>query len=187
MSNENYIVKDEKYKDEKYKDKKNEKNDKSYYNKCDIIKEQFLKDENFKNKKPNIVQINKSLKEILSLFCNIAEDNEIIIDYRYLKLLESIHGLDKDFIIQYVVTIISTVLKKQQHIIVHLCLHSLSLSDLEKNYSFIYKISEVLKTAFPDNLQKCFIYKAPFIFSQFFSIISTFIDKKTLAKLELIA
>ena len=72
MSNENYIIKDEK----------------SYYNKCDIIKEQFLKDENFKNKKPHISQINKSLKEILFLFCNVNEDNEMIIDYRYFKLLE---------------------------------------------------------------------------------------------------
>jgi hypothetical protein len=51
----------------------------------------------------------------------------------------------------------------------------------------MYKISEVLKTSFPDNLEKCFIYKAPFIFSQFFSVISTFVDKKTLSKIELIA
>jgi len=168
MSNENYIIK-------------------SNYNKCDIIKEQFLKDENFKNKKPNIAQINKSLKEILFLFCNANEDNEIIIDYRYLKLLENIITFDTDFIIKYVMSVISTVVKKQAHIIVHLCLHSLSLTDLEKHYSFMYKISDALKTAFPDNLQKCFIYKAPFIFSQFFSVISTFIDKKTLAKVELIA
>ena len=171
MSNENYII----------------KNEKSYYNKCDIIKEQFLKDENFKNKKPNIAQINKSLKEILFLFCNVAEDNEMIIDYRYFKLLESINCLDKDYIIKYVMNHISIILKKQEHFVVHLCLHSLSLTDLEKHYTFMYKISEVLKTSFPDNLERCFIYKAPFIFSQFFSVISTFVDKKTLSKIELIA
>jgi hypothetical protein len=171
MSNENYII----------------KNEKSYYNKCDIIKEHFLKDVNFKNKKPNIAQINKSLKEILFLFCNVNEDNEMIIDYRYFKLLESINGLDKDYIIKYVMNNISIILKKQEHFVVHLCLHSLTLSDLEKHYTFMYKISEMLKTSFPDNLEKCFIYKAPFIFSQFFSVISTFVDKKTLAKVELIA
>jgi len=171
MSNENYIIKDEK----------------SYYNKCDIIKEQFLKDENFKNKKSHITQINKSLKEILFLFCNVNEDNEMIIDYRYFKLLESINCLDKDYIIKYVMNHISLILKNQEHFVVHLCLHSLSLTDLEKHYTFMYKISEMLKTSFPDNLERCFIYKAPFIFSQFFSVISTFVDKKTLAKIELIA
>jgi isopentenyldiphosphate isomerase len=86
----------------------------------------------------------------------------MIIDYRYFKLLESINGLDKDYIIKYVMNHISLILKNQEHFVVHLCLHSLSLSDLEKHYTFMYKISEMLKTSFPDNLEKCFIYKAPF-------------------------
>jgi hypothetical protein len=172
--------------------------EKEQLTKCNIIKEQFLEDENFKNKRMNIYNLNKSLKEILFLFCNSNQDNEIIIDYRYFKLFESIDGFNKDYLIEHVIKIIKDSLMKtkksfntvtnitNEKFVVHLCLHSLSISDLEKYYPFIYKMAELFKVIFPDNLEKCFIYKAPFIFSQFFSIISTFIDKKTTSKIELI-
>ena len=62
--------------------------EKEQLTKCNIIKEQFLEDENFKNKRMNIYNLNKSLKEILFLFCNSNQDNEIIIDYRYFILFE---------------------------------------------------------------------------------------------------
>jgi hypothetical protein len=46
-------------------------------------------------------------------------------------------------------------------------------------------MSEVLKTTFPDKLNICNVYNAPFIFSKVISIIGAFVDKKTQQKMKL--
>ena len=77
-------------------------------------------------------------------------------------------------------------LNVNKQFVVHVCMKSLNLIDIEKNYSFIHKMSEILKTLFPDKLEKCFIYNAPIVFSQLFNMLSVFIDKKTLEKIQII-
>jgi hypothetical protein len=47
-------------------------------------------------------------------------------------------------------------------------------------------MSEVLKTTFPDKLNVCYVYNAPFIFSKVISIVGAFVDKKTQQKIKLI-
>jgi hypothetical protein len=158
----------------------------SSHSNCSSIKDKFLLDDNFKPKN-TFQQSNKTLSELLLGFCHSNEENEIILDCRYFKLIYNLNFTDGDYIIQHVINIIRTTLEKKELFIIHLCLKSLSLTDVDKYYKFICKISEVLKNTFPDKLEKCFIYKAPFIFSQLFSIISAFVDKKTMAKLELVA
>ena len=155
---------------------------------CSIIKDKFLLDDNFKTKK-NAPQhhSNKTLNELLLGFCALNENNEIVLDCRYFKLIYNLNCLDGDAIIKYVINVIQSSLEKRELFIIHACLKSLSLTDIDKHYKFICKISEALKVTFPDKLDKCFIYKAPFIFSQLFTIISVFVDKKTMAKLELVA
>lgn len=150
------------------------------YNKCELIKEHFLKDENFSKKKTMVKRINKSINELLLLLCSYNEDNELIIDCRYLKLLTSINGINTDFIIEHVIHTMQEVATYRKQFVVHLGLHSFGLTDLEKHYSFITKLSNAIKADFPNNLEKCFIYKAPFIISQFTSILSHFIDKRTM-------
>jgi hypothetical protein len=156
------------------------------HNKCSIIKNNFISDENFVSKKYTGLQINKTLNEILLAFCNSNNENEIILDYRYFKVLSNLNCVHGDSIIQHVVDVIKSTLEKKDNFVIHACLKSLSLTDIDKYYQFICKISEILKTTFPDKLDKCFIYKAPFIFSQVFTIISVFVDKKTMAKIELV-
>lgn len=156
------------------------------HNKCSIIKNNFISDENFISKKYTGLQINKTINEILLAFCNSNNENEIILDYRYFKVLSNLNCVHHDSIIQHVIDVIHATLEKRELFIIHVCLKSLSLTDIDKYYQFICKISEILKTTFPDKLEKCFIYKAPFIFSQLFTIISVFVDKKTLAKIELV-
>jgi hypothetical protein len=156
------------------------------HNKCSIIKNNFISDENFVSKKYTGLQINKTLSELLLGFCHSNEDNEILLDCRYFKLIYTLNCIDCDSIIQHVINVIRNTLEKRELFIIHVCLKSLSLTDIDKYYKFICKISEVLKSTFPDKLDKCFIYKAPFIFSQLFSIISVFVDKKTMAKIELV-
>ena len=153
---------------------------------CSSIKDKFLLDDNFKQKKGTLYQTNKTLSELLLGFCHSNEDNEILLDCRYFKLIYNLNCIDCDSIIQHVINVIRNTLEKRELFIIHVCLKSLSLTDMDKYYKFICKLSEVLKSTFPDKLDKCFIYKAPFIFSQLFSIISVFVDKKTMAKIQLV-
>ena len=159
----------------------------SNHHNSSTIKERFLLDDNFKTKKGALQQENKSLNELLLGFCSSNDESEIVLDCRYFKLICSLNYIDYDSIIKYVISVIKTTLEKKELFIVHVCLKSLSLTDMDKHYKFICKISEVLKNTFPDKLDKCLIYKAPFIFSQLFSIISVFVDKKTMSKVELVA
>lgn len=154
---------------------------------CSTIKDKFLLDDTFKPKKSIFHQSNKTLSELLLGFCHSNEDTEILLDCRYFKVIYNLNCIDTDSIIQHVINVILNTLEKRETFIIHVCLKSLSLTDIEKYYKFICKISEVLKITFPDKLDKCFIYKAPFIFSQLFNIISAFVDKKTMGKIELVA
>jgi len=62
----------------------------------------------------------------------------------------------------------------------------LTISDIDQYYSIIREISEIFKMKFPDKLEECFIYNAPFIFTQFIKIVSVFADKKTMNKMKLV-
>jgi hypothetical protein len=66
-------------------------------------------------------------------------------------------------------------------------LKSLTMIELDKHRSYITSISTILKQRYPQRLAKCYVYNAPFIFAQFYSLISTFIDKDTQAKIILVS
>lgn len=127
---------------------------------------------------------NEITQEILDLFCSIKNDNNLHIDYRVFKIVanpntyETIHN--------YVVKKLQTVLEKYELFNIHVNFKTLSLTELDKHYSFINKVCVIFKNEFPDKLDKCSIYNAPFIFSQVFNIISIFIDKKTQSKIQLV-
>ena len=65
-------------------------------------------------------------------------------------------------------------------------LKKITLIDIDKHKEFIQDMSIYLKDKYPDKLTKCYIYNAPFVFSQIFNIVSLFIDKDTQTKIELI-
>lgn len=153
--------------------------------KCTIIKNNFLLDDIFSTNKKN-APVNKNIDDIFNGFCNLNKDNEIIVDFRYFKLLKTQMNVETDFMIQHIINIIKKALIKNKLFVMHVCLKSLSIADADKYYNFICKISEILKNAFPDKLEKCLIYNAPCIFSQLVSIFSAFVDKKTMGKLEMI-
>jgi len=170
-----------------------------YSEKCERMKTFFLNDEQFinvnknnynnKNNKNTVMMnknniANKSLSEFMSSFCHVNADKEVVIDFRYFKLLSTWNGFDTDFMIHHVMNVIEAALKYNEFFIMHMYLKSLSISDMEKYYPFIVKISETFKNMFADKLGKCFIYKPPFIFAQLFNIVSAFFDKKTIGKLQ---
>ena len=146
------------------------------------IHAQFSSNEHIKIAKANIMKT--CFNDILSKLCFALDSQNIILDYRYFKFIASVDNYD--FLINYIVTVIQNVLNKHETFILHVNLDSLALLHIEKHFGFIKKISEVLKIAFPDKLNICHVYNAPFIFSKIISILSAFVDKKTQQKIKLV-
>jgi len=142
----------------------------------------FSKDEQLKNTKKNIIKI--CFNDILNKLCFPLKNNDIVLDYRYFKFISSPENYDA--IIQHIIAVIQNVLKVQELFIFHVNMSSITILHIEKYFGFIKNISEVLKTTFPDKLNVCYIYNAPFIFSKLFNIVGAFIDKKTQQKIQLV-
>ena len=118
-----------------------------------------------------------SLTEVfLNKFCNIKEKS-IFMDYQIFKYFASESNYDA--ITSFVIDCLKSILKRSDTFTIHLSLKSLTLTELDKHYNYITKVCTIFKNEFPDKLDICFIYHAPFVFSQIISIISVFIDKKT--------
>jgi hypothetical protein len=142
----------------------------------------FSKDEPLKNTKKNIIKI--CFNDILNKLCFPLQNNDIVLDYRYFKFISSPENYDA--IIQHIISVIKNVLKTQESFIFHVNMSSITILHIEKYFGFIKNISEVLKTTFPEKLNVCYIYNAPFIFSKLFAVISAFIDKRTQQKIKLV-
>jgi hypothetical protein len=145
------------------------------------IHAQFSSNEHIKIAKANIMKT--CFNDVLSKLCFAVDSQNIILDYRYFKFIASVDNYE--FIICYIVSVIQCVLNKHETFILHVNLDSLSLLHIEKHFGFIKRMSEVLKTTFPDKLNICNVYNAPFIFSKVISIIGVFVDKKTQQKMKL--
>jgi CRAL/TRIO domain len=146
------------------------------------IHNHFLSTSHIKVAKANIMKT--CFNDILSKLCFVIKSDNILLDYRYFKFIASSDNYE--FIIHYIVSVIQSVLIKHETFTLHVNLDSLTLLHIEKHFSFIKNMSEILKTTFPDKLNICHVYNAPFIFSKIISIISVFVDKKTQQKIKLI-
>ena len=130
------------------------------------------------------MKINENkLQELLHNFCHIKTSNEITINYKYFKIINTF--IDKNNILSYLVFIVENILKNYNTFIVHVNIEKLTLLDIDKNKDFVQDMSNTLKDRFPDKLEVCFIYEGSFIFKQLYNVLSLFIDKKHLKKLNL--
>jgi len=142
----------------------------------------FLKYEQLKNTKKNI--ITTSFNEILNNLCFQLKNNDIVLDCRYFKFISFPENYEA--IIQHIISVIQSVLKTQELFVFHVNMSSTTLLHIEKYFGFIKQMSEILKTMFPEKLKVCYIYNAPYIFSNLFAVISAFIDKRTQQKIKLV-
>jgi len=126
---------------------------------------------------------NDLVQETLNKFCKINNE-AVYIDYQIFRHIAS--ELTYDIITQMIINALNSVLSKSKTFVIHLSLKYLTLKELDKHYNYITKVCTLFKTEFPDKLEICYIYNAPFVFSQIISIISVFIDKKTQKKISLI-
>jgi hypothetical protein len=126
---------------------------------------------------------NRDWEYILEELCSIT-DNSVIIKLMYIKHIatETTYSL----IINYITNKIDNILLHYDKFSVHANLNQITLIDIDKHKVFIKYMSEHLKNKFPNKLNKCYLYNPPFVFSQIYNILSIFIDKETLQKIELI-
>lgn len=129
------------------------------------------------------MKINENkLQELLHNFCHIKTNNEIAINYKYFKIINTF--IDKNNILNYLIFIVENTLKNYNTFIVHVNIEKLTLLDIDKNKDFVQAMSNTLKDRFPDKLEVCLIYEGSFIFKQLYNVLSLFIDKKTLKKIK---
>jgi hypothetical protein len=120
----------------------------------------------------------------LQNLCFSIYDNNIILDYTYFKHIAC--SKTYDLIVDYIINTILHVKKTHELFRIHINLKGVSLANIDTHYSFISKLAIKMKETFPDRLDVCYIYNAPFIFSQLLSLVSCFIDKKTQQKIKLV-
>lgn len=126
---------------------------------------------------------NGGWKDILNGLCSIKE-NSIILNYVYFKYIAN--NETYNHILNYITNNIDNILVTNNYFIVHVNMKNLSIVDIDRHRTFIQQISRFLKNKYPQKLSKCYVYNAPFIFAQFFAIVSMFIDKDTQKKIELV-
>lgn len=137
------------------------------------------------NDNKNISNLSPEIMNILHNFCYIQNDNNIIINHYYFKLYSK-NNQETYTTLNYLIDQIERVLINYEDFNIHLNIKSLTLIELDKHKELIAMMSLLLKQKFPDKLNNCYIYDAPFIFSSLFSLISSFIDKDTQKKIQLI-
>ena len=144
----------------------------------------FLENDEYETPEKIMSKIQKGeLNDILTKLCFINK-NAIIINYIYFKYLATEQTYS--FILIYITNIIDTILLNNNELIIYINTKKLTLFDIDKHKIFIQNISCYFQEKYPDKLKKCYVYNAPFVFKHFFNIMSAFIDKKTIDKIELV-
>jgi hypothetical protein len=121
------------------------------------------------------------INDIFNGLCKI-EDDKIIMDYIYFKYFASSETYP--IIITLITNNIDQVLKNNSMFNVHLNMKNLTITDIDKHKTFIYQFASLLKSKYPSKLEKCYVYNAPYIFSQIYNIVTLLIDKETQMKIE---
>ena len=121
----------------------------------------------------------------LHKLCYIDENNELILNCLSFKQIATNELYD--VIIQHILETIQTNILIMNVITAHMYMKSFTLTDFEKHLPFITKLCKMLTLNFPDKLEKCLIYNAPFFISKIYNVLSSFIDKKTQQKIKIIS
>ena len=126
---------------------------------------------------------NGNWNDIFKGLCCIKENN-IVLNYIYFKYIANDETYS--YIMNHITNNIDQILQTNNEFSVHVNMKSLTIVDIDKHKEFVQQISLFLKDNYPDKLEKCYVYNDPFMFSNFFNIVSMFIDKETQKKIELV-
>jgi hypothetical protein len=136
-------------------------------------------DDYFNDIKKDIKNIDFSL--FLNSFCRIDQNNHIVIDYRFFKLIafSDNYELFKFFIVDKINKLLSIVDK----IVIHVNLDSISLLDIEKHSTFLIQLAKYMSETFPDKLERGYIYNSGFLIHSIYNMLILVLDKETRSKI----
>jgi len=129
-----------------------------------------------------------SMDEYLQRFCYMAKTNHIVVDYSVFnaRVKRSMDPTVANTFISFMVALFDYALETFPSITVHVNVDSFQMVHVERHYDFFWNISTTFQARFPlKQLNVCYIYNVPFLFSTLMSCIAVFIDKETKAKLKL--
>jgi len=136
-------------------------------------------DEYYNEIKKDIKNIDFSL--FLNSFCRIDQHNQIVIDYRYFKLIAFSDNYDlfKCFIVDK----INKVLSITEKIVLHVNLETISLIDIEKHSNFLINLARYMSEIYPDKLEKGYIYNSGYLIHSVYNILIMVLNKETRGKI----
>jgi hypothetical protein len=143
------------------------------------IKKYLFFDDYYNEIKKDIKNIDYSL--FLNSFCRIDQNNQIVIDYRYFKLIafSDNYELFQLFLIDKINKVLSIVDK----IILHVNLESISLIDIDKHSTFLIQLAKFMSEQFPDKLEKGYIYNSGFLVHSIYNLLIMILNKETRTKI----
>jgi len=125
-----------------------------------------------------------TLSELCDRMFYVTTSNNVILDYRYFRVFAGI--VNYNFIVKFITGQLEIIVARYGSFSFHVNMEGLLITHIEKHYSFIQNIAVVLKDAFPEKLDVCYVYNAPFMFSALYGIVSVVIDKQTQQKIKLV-
>ena len=133
--------------------------------------------------KSQIIQPSDTPADILNKFMS-TNKNEVFLNMSIFKLIASETTYSQ--IVSHVYQILKDTSTTYGTVIVHVYLKTITLSDLDKHKTFVMDMIKRFNDELPDILDICYMYKAPFVFAQIYSIISVVIDKETKQKIHIV-
>jgi hypothetical protein len=124
-----------------------------------------------------------SAEELIKYIC-FSKDDLLVVDYRYFKHIAS--HMSYQLITIRIIEMVDCILASYPKFTAHICIKTLTVSDIDKHMGYIKTLSNALKARYQDKMLTCSVHNAPFIFAQIYGIVSCFIDKDTQAKITLV-
>jgi hypothetical protein len=133
--------------------------------------------------KSQVIEPSDTPTDILNKIA-FANKNEVFLNIAILKLIAS--SITYPNIASHIYTLLKETSTTYKTVVVHAYLKTINLSDLDKHKTFVIDMIKKCNDELPDILDACYMYKAPFVFAQIYSVISVFIDKETRQKMHII-
>jgi hypothetical protein len=143
------------------------------------IQKYLFFDEYFNEIKKDIKNIDFSL--FLNSFCRIDQNNHMIVDYRYFKLIA--FSENYELFKLFMVDKINKLSGVTDNIVLHVNLESISLIDIEKHSNFLFHLATFMSETFPDKLEKGYIYNSGFLVHSIYNMLIMVLNKETRNKI----
>lgn len=137
---------------------------------------QFLADNEYLKKNIN----NQSIRDILKLFCTNQEDHLVV----NMGLIRYITHLDVQLIIQYIEKNVNEICARgYTSVNMNISLKNLSVTQIDKNYTFIRQTADFFATNYPTLLNHCYIHHSSTLITYVLKLMSSVFNQDTMSRM----